>query len=88
MDLTSARTAGADATAIDYLTARIAALTAAITNNAIISSGSLTITDPAIGGQTIQIAPLTVAETASVMENMKTVLQARLDALNTSLAGM
>jgi len=88
MDISSARTGGATAAAIDILTARIAALTAAITNSSVISSGNLTITDPVLGAQTVVIAPLTVSESASVMTNMKTVLQARLDTLNTALAGL
>lgn len=88
MDITSARTGGADAAAIDVLTAKLAALTAAIENGAVISSGSLTITDAALGGQTVQISALTVDESASVMGHMKTILQARLDTLTTSLAGL
>ena len=88
MDIASARTGGTTAAAIDFLTARIAALTTAITNSAVISSGTLTITDPALGAQTIVIAPLNVSDSASVLGNMKTVLQARLDALNTTLAGL
>ena len=88
MEITSARTGGAGAAAIDVLTAKIAALNAAIANNAIIASGSLTIVDPAVGGQTIQIAALSAAETAVVMTNMIAVLQARLDALTTALVGL
>ena len=88
MDIASARTGGTTAAAIDFLTARIAALTTAITNSAVISSGTLTITDPVLGAQTIVIAPLNVSDSASVLGNMKTVLQARLDTLNTALAGL
>ena len=88
MDITSARTGGSDAAAIDVITAKLAALTTAISNGAVITSGSLVIADPALGGQRIDIAPLTAAETASVMTNMKTVLQARLDALNASLSAL
>jgi len=88
MDISSARIGGTTAAAIDVLTVRIAALTTAITNSATLTSGYLTITDPALGAQRVEIAPLTVAESASVMTNMKSVLQARLDALNTALAGL
>ncbi|HXI39571.1 MAG TPA: hypothetical protein VNH83_06315 [Bryobacteraceae bacterium] len=88
MDIASARTGGNTAAAIDVLNAKIAALTTAITNNAVISSGNIVITDPALGAQRVEIAPLSISDSASVMENMKTVLQARLDALTTALAGL
>ena len=88
MDITSARTGGTTAAAIDILNAKIAALTTAIANSAVISSGNLVITDPALGAQRVEIAPLTIADSASVMTNMKTVLQARMDVLTAQLAGL
>ena len=88
MDIASARTGGTISATIDLLTVRIAALTTAIANNATLTSGYLTITDPTLGAQKVEISTLTVAESATVMENMKTVLQARLDTLNTALAGL
>jgi hypothetical protein len=88
MDIASARSGGSTAAAIDALTAKIANLTVAVTNSAVITAGSLTISDPIAGGSRVDIAPLTVSETATIMNNMKSVLQARVDALNTTLAGL
>jgi len=88
MEITSARTGGTTATAIDVLDAKIADLTTALANSAVISSGHLTVTDPVLGIQERAILGLTTAESATLFTTMKTMLQARRDALGTALTGL
>lgn len=88
MLIASARTAATLAAQIDAIMARIAAIDIALANSAIIAGGSLAITDPVLSGSVITLVPQTVTDSATVFETMKTILQAKVDALNTQLAAL
>jgi hypothetical protein len=88
MLLSTANTAAPLALSIDVLNAQIAQINNSITNNAIISGGSLIVGDPISGTLTQNLQTLTVAESNVVFNSMLTILNSRLTAANAALTSL
>jgi hypothetical protein len=89
MDTTTAGTAGALAQQIAAVTGQIAAVNDRISNNAVITGGTLFIKDTTTGQlTTLPLQQLTIAESATVFNTMLTVLDARQSAWAATLAAM
>lgn len=88
MLIASARSAAVLAAQIDAINLRIEAIDAAIANSATIAGGNIIIVDAIAGNREITLLPQTIADTATVLETMKGILQGKLTTLSGTLSAL